>query len=95
MKKIALLGILLAFFCTANQTEAKNSMNTLDAKETALVAISMYTAHGDMPRLKQALSTGLDAGLTVNEIKEVLVQLYAYCGFPRSLNALGNFMQLT
>ena len=95
MKKIALLGILLAFFCTANQTEAKNSMNTLDAKETALVAISMYTAQGDMPRLKQALSTGLDAGLTVNEIKEVLVQLYAYCGFPRSLNALGNFMQLT
>ena len=34
---------------------------------------------------------GLDAGLTVNEIKEALVQLYAYCGFPRSLNALNTF----
>ncbi|KJS29540.1 MAG: hypothetical protein VR64_20520 [Desulfatitalea sp. BRH_c12] len=39
-----------------------------------------------------ALNQGLDAGLTVNEIKEILVQLYAYAGFPRSLNAIGTFM---
>ncbi|MCW3080113.1 carboxymuconolactone decarboxylase family protein, partial [Segetibacter sp.] len=31
---------------------------------------------------------GLDARLTINEIKEVLVHLYAYAGFPRSLNAI-------
>jgi 4-carboxymuconolactone decarboxylase len=41
--------------------------------------------------ITKALSDGLDAGLTVNEIKEVLVQLYAYTGFPRSLNALQTF----
>ena len=40
------------------------------------------------------LTQGLEAGLTVNEIKEILVQLYAYAGFPRSLNALGTFMTL-
>jgi len=34
----------------------------------------------------------LDAGLTENEIKEVLVQMYAYAGFPRSLNGLGAFL---
>jgi alkylhydroperoxidase/carboxymuconolactone decarboxylase family protein YurZ len=28
----------------------------------------------------------------VNEIKEILVQMYAYAGFPRSLNGLGTFM---
>ncbi len=28
----------------------------------------------------------------MNEIKEILVQLYAYAGFPRSLNGLGAFM---
>lgn len=66
----------------------------LSAKERSIVAISMYTARGDMENLKTALNAGLDAGLTVNEIKEVLVQLYAYCGFPRSLNALNNFMAL-
>lgn len=42
-------------------------------------------------RLKAELNEGLDNGLTVNEIKETLVQLYAYCGFPRSLNAINTF----
>jgi len=32
--------------------------------------------------------------LTVNEIKEVLVQMYAYCGFPRSLNAINTLMSV-
>ena len=30
----------------------------------------------------------------MNDVKEVLVQLYAYAGFPRSLNALGEFMKV-
>jgi hypothetical protein len=28
----------------------------------------------------------------VNEIKEILIQMYAYAGFPRSLNGIDNFM---
>ncbi|MBX2947232.1 MAG: carboxymuconolactone decarboxylase family protein [Cyclobacteriaceae bacterium] len=43
-------------------------------------------------KLKQALNTGLDAGLTINECKEVLVHLYAYCGFPRSIQGLNTLM---
>lgn len=42
-----------------------------------------------LPRLSSALNQALDAGLTISELQEVLVQLYAYAGFPRSLNALG------
>jgi len=34
---------------------------------------------------------GLDNGISINEMKEALVQLYAYYGFPRSLNALNTF----
>lgn len=45
-----------------------------------------------MTKLKQALDTGLDAGLTINESKEVLVHLYAYCGFPRSIQGLNTLM---
>jgi hypothetical protein len=30
--------------------------------------------------------------LTVNEIKEILVQMYAYAGFPRSLNGISAFI---
>uniref|UniRef100_UPI00262CADCD carboxymuconolactone decarboxylase family protein n=1 Tax=Fluviicola sp. TaxID=1917219 RepID=UPI00262CADCD len=34
------------------------------------------------------------AGLTINEIKEILVHLYAYCGFPRSIRGLQTFMEV-
>ena len=86
-----LFGIILALFCTATFLEAKD-MNALSTNERNLAAIAANTARGDMANLKTALNKGLDEGLSVNEIKEVLTQLYAYCGFPRSLNALGNFM---
>jgi alkylhydroperoxidase/carboxymuconolactone decarboxylase family protein YurZ len=56
------------------------------------VAIGAFTAAGRIPQLREALADGLDIGLTINEIKEVLVQMYAYAGFPRSLNGLGTFM---
>ena len=69
-------------------TVGQNSMEgkqTLTEKQRAIVLISAFTTKGDLPKLKQALNTGLDAGLTINECKEVLVHLYAYCGFPRSI----------
>jgi len=66
--------------------------NHLNAKQRNIIPIAAYTANGDLAKLKTALNNGLDAGLTVNEIKEILVQLYAYAGFPRSLNGIGTFM---
>lgn len=65
---------------------------TLNARQRGIVTIAAFTANGDLEKLKPALHDGLEAGLTVNEIKEVLVQLYAYTGFPRSLNGIGIFM---
>lgn len=64
----------------------------LDPRQQSIVAIAAHTADGALDRLSGALEDGLDAGLSVNEIKEVLVQLYAYMGFPRSLNAIHTFM---
>lgn len=69
-----------------------NELYHLSDRQQAILPIGAFTATGDMPRLHAALNRGLDSGLTVNEIKEILVQLYAYVGFPRSLNALGEFM---
>jgi 4-carboxymuconolactone decarboxylase len=72
---------------------AQNELTSpLDAKQQSIITISALTTTGDIPKLKQALNAGLEAGLTVNEIKEVLVQLYAYCGFPRSLNGINALM---
>jgi 4-carboxymuconolactone decarboxylase len=64
----------------------------LSPKQQSIVTISAFTANGDLDKLKAALNEGLEAGLTVNEIKEILVQLYAYTGFSRSLNGINTFM---
>lgn len=67
----------------------------LSIQQQNVVAISALTASGDMENLSKQLSAGLDAGLTVEETKEILVQLYAYCGFPRSLNGISMLMAVT
>ena len=58
-------------------------------KDKSIVEISIFTAIGNLKELEKSVNLGLNNELTVNEIKEIMVQLYAYCGFPRSLNALG------
>jgi 4-carboxymuconolactone decarboxylase len=67
----------------------------LPAPRQAIIPIAAFTAVGDLGKLNSALIQGLDAGLSVNDCKEVLVQLYAYVGFPRSLNALSELMKVT
>ena len=71
-----------------------NSEQTLSKKQQAIAPIAAATAAGDLPQLNAALNQGLDAGLSVRDVKEILVQLYAYAGFPRSLNALGELMKV-
>jgi alkylhydroperoxidase/carboxymuconolactone decarboxylase family protein YurZ len=62
----------------------------LKLQKTALIAA--FTANGDIDRLKPVLVEGLEAGLTVNQIKEVLIHTYAYAGFPRALNGINAFI---
>ncbi len=70
------------------------SEQALSRKQQSIVPIAAAMALGDMPQLDAALHRGLDAGLTVSDAKEILIQLYAYTGFPRSLNALGQLMKV-
>lgn len=64
----------------------------LTVRQRHIVRIASGTGRGDLQALRPALAAGLDDGLTVNEIREVLVHAYAYCGFPRSLRALQTFI---
>ena len=73
---------------TAVAEAAQTMKNALDVKQQSIVAIAAFSGVGDLDKVKTAINQGLDAGLTINEIKEVLVQVYAYAGFPRSLNAI-------
>jgi alkylhydroperoxidase/carboxymuconolactone decarboxylase family protein YurZ len=95
------LGLASTSCQAAPHTEEARKMSnspvtsdTLSLRQRAIVPIAAFASVGDIDRLSKALEQGLDAGLTVNETKEVLVQLYAYAGFPRSLNALGELMKV-
>lgn len=100
MKLFKVYSITAMIFClsmvltNANAQQMATINNSLSAKEKSIISISSLTAKGDLVTLKTALNTGLESGLTINEIKEVLVHLYAYCGFPRSIRGLQTFMEV-
>ena len=95
MKKIP--GLVLVVSCFSFILNAQYSPNanvTLSAGEKSIIAVASLTAKGNLSDLKSELNAGLEAGLTINQIKEVMVHLYAYCGFPRSIRGLQTFMEV-
>lgn len=91
------LSLILSFLVLANllilKAEALDmNSDSLTQRQKDIISISAYTANGQIENLKSSLNEALDAGLTINEIKEILVQLYAYAGFPRCLNGIHAFM---
>jgi 4-carboxymuconolactone decarboxylase len=93
--RLSIAGIIISVLSFVTILEAKTVKNEgLNSKQEKIIPIAAFTASGDMERLNTALHEGLDAGLTVNEIKEILVQMYAYAGFPRSLNGINMFMSV-
>jgi alkylhydroperoxidase/carboxymuconolactone decarboxylase family protein YurZ len=101
MKRHLLMAALLTLGSAApyaaEPIKEKSSMpteQTLSARQQAIAPIGAFAATGDLTRLHTALDQGLDAGLSIGDCKEILVQLYAYAGFPRSLNALGELMKV-
>lgn len=87
---------LTVFVCILSvyhyQLKAQDMENSLNPMQQKIVTIAANTAIGNLDVLHTELNAGLDAGLTVNQIKEVLVQMYAYAGFPRSLQGINTFM---
>ncbi len=81
MRTIALIIALL--------TMATVNGQMLTERQQGLAACACLMAQGDLVRLEPAVKQALDNGVTINELKEAFSQLYAYTGFPRSLNALG------
>jgi alkylhydroperoxidase/carboxymuconolactone decarboxylase family protein YurZ len=94
VKSLVLFMVAIGWlFCNAAANDIHEN-ERLDRKQQSMVTIAAFTANGNLAELTNALNTGLDAGLTINEIKETIVHLYAYCGFPRSIRGLQTFMQV-
>lgn len=94
---LVLIKVMINVSLFANTLKAQQ-MTTVDTalsvKDKSNIAISSLTAQGKLVKLKMELNAGLEAGLTANEIKEILVHTYAYCGFPRSIRGLQTFMEV-
>ena len=92
-----LLAVITFAACTNSNEQMVNDKMVNEKVELSFSAeqavwmsvIACDEAKGDLVALESAIHNGLEAELTVSQIKEALSQLYAYTGFPRSLNALG------
>lgn len=86
-KKIIVLALALIASIVA---EAQSPLveTVMTKKQRAIVSVASLTATSGVDSLKTSLARSLDEGMTVNELKEVLVHTYAYCGFPRALRGL-------
>ncbi|MBS1488848.1 MAG: carboxymuconolactone decarboxylase family protein [Bacteroidetes bacterium] len=91
--KYLLIGLSLSIMMDSVKANTVYD-ESLNARQQCIVTIAAFTANGNLAKLNNAIHEGLEAGLTVSEIKEVIIQMYAYAGFPRSLNALHTMMDI-
>jgi 4-carboxymuconolactone decarboxylase len=61
----------------------------LDLKSKEIAVVAALTAMGTaQPQLKVHLNGALNTGSSVNEVKEVILQMSVYSGFPSCINAM-------
>jgi 4-carboxymuconolactone decarboxylase len=59
----------------------------LDRKTRSMINLAMLTALNRAPEIKLHVRGAINNGLTVDEIKEVLLHATVYCGIPAGLDA--------
>ncbi len=60
----------------------------LDLKTREICTVSALTVLGTIPQLKDHINAALNVGNSPAEIVEVIMQMSAYCGFPKAINAV-------
>jgi 4-carboxymuconolactone decarboxylase len=63
------------------------SRKGLDRKTRSLLNLAMLTALNRAPEIKLHVRGAINNGVTVDEIKEVLLHATVYCGIPAGLDA--------
>lgn len=65
------------------------SREGLDLKSKEIAVVAALTALGNaQPQLKVHINGALNVGCTINEVKEVILQMSGYSGFPTCINAM-------
>ncbi|WP_316739034.1 carboxymuconolactone decarboxylase family protein [Pedobacter aquatilis] len=89
--------IIIAVFTLivgSGEVFSQTSELELNERQKRIVGIAALGAKGNQVLLASELASGLDGGLTINETKEIFIQLSAYAGFPRSLNAINTLKKV-
>ena len=88
--KLKIITTLLGVFfgCGIVTSQTPKAEQAMDSKRQHITEVAALTGKGDLDKLKIVLIDGLNDGMAVSELKEVLVHAYAYCGFPRALRGL-------
>jgi 4-carboxymuconolactone decarboxylase len=67
----------------------------LDNKTREQAVVAALTAMGTAaPQLKVHIHAALHVGCTPEEIREIIIQMCGYAGFPATLNAMGTLMDV-
>ncbi len=67
----------------------------LDLKTREIATVAALTALGNcQPQLKVHLQAALNVGCSEQEIKEVIIQMAGYAGFPAALNGMFAFKEV-
>lgn len=83
-----LLGVFFGCGCGIVTSQTPKAEQAMDSKRQHITEVAALTGKGDLDKLKTVLIDGLNDGMAVSELKEVMVHAYAYCGFPRALRGL-------
>lgn len=91
IKILRTITLLLIF---KSSVAAKGISDSLTHRQKNIINIAAYAALGDLSGLSKAQHIALETGLSINEISEVLIHVYAYAGFPRSIRGIMTFMNV-
>ncbi|WP_221412544.1 carboxymuconolactone decarboxylase family protein [Dysgonomonas sp. ZJ709] len=70
------------------------NLNRLDNKSKEIAAVSSLIAQGAIPQLKVHLNGALNTGSSIIEVKELILHLTGYLGFPRTINAMNTLKEV-
>ena len=60
----------------------------VDLKTRELCTVAALTSIGTIPQLKDHINAALNVGNTPKEVVEIIMQMSAYAGFPKSINGI-------
>lgn len=66
----------------------------LDNKSKEIAAVASLIAQRAIPEMKVHFNGALNTGCTINEVKEIIIQMSSYVGFPKAICGMNTFKEV-